>query len=219
MILILKNSPPGSFVTYGRQVGAAFDVIDGNVKNDLKIALLHEQGWICGYCQQKISTEAKLKIEHFCEQSICNGENGTVDRRMIYTNLLAVCLGSVGDGQLHCDSKKATFNATNGLPISVCPWVKAHTDAVTYSSTGRLSSSNALHSSEIENILNLNIGYLKESRQKIWLKIFALATDRKHVVNKAKMKKLVENNFTKVGNEYPNSFPGLYQFMFNRFCK
>lgn len=218
MKLINKEAPPALLVTYAKQLGASYKEMDEKVKSDLQEALLKEQGWVCGYCQQRIKDKSKVQIEHFCEQSICNGLGGTIDKRLEYKNLMAVCIGKVGNGELHCDSKKATFKAGHGLPIHVSPWETAHMSGVTYSSTGLIDSSNAVHSTEINDILNLNIDYLKDARQKIWKTIFALSRNKQGSVIKDKFKKLTESNSVMAGDRYPISFPGLYEYMLKRFC-
>ncbi len=123
--------------------------MDTEIKEQLKISLLNEQSWVCGYCQQLIKDISKVKIEHHCEQRICNGENGYPDRRLDYTNLMAVCYGNFGSNDLHCDSNKARFNANNGLPIQVSPWNNAHMACIKYHSTGKVDSTNDIHSKEI----------------------------------------------------------------------
>ena len=151
---IIKNSPPNSFTTYSLTPGATFTDIPSIIKDNLKESLLNEQGWLCGYCQQVIKQKSKASIEHHCEQSICNGENNTQDRRLDYTNLLAVCLGNAGQPDLHCDSKKSQFDVNNGLPIKVSPWSDAHVARITYHTSGLINSTDATHSKEI-NLINI----------------------------------------------------------------
>ncbi|MEM0994100.1 MAG: hypothetical protein AAF806_30080 [Bacteroidota bacterium] len=92
---IKKNKPPASFETYIRAEFASFDAMDKEVKDELRNALLAEQFGICAYCQQRLRIRF-IKIEHHCEQSICNGTDGTKDRRLDYSNLFAVCKGNEG---------------------------------------------------------------------------------------------------------------------------
>ena len=46
-------------------------------KDELRLALLKEQGFICCYCMRRIqeAMEKKMKIEHFKAFSIYNGTN------------------------------------------------------------------------------------------------------------------------------------------------
>lgn len=217
MKLIIKLPPPASFITYSNTKGTSFEDMDANVKEDLKKSLLNEQGWICGYCQQKIKDESKMKIEHHCEQSICNGQAGNPDRRLDYTNLMAVCLGHYGD-DLHCDSKKATYNSTNGLPIQVSPWTPAHVAGIKYTSNGKIESISADHSREIDEILNLNISYIKDQRKDLWIKLFSLTNSAGKGYDRNKMRRLLQSRVSKNGNQYDEAFPGLYEYMLKKFC-
>jgi uncharacterized protein (TIGR02646 family) len=217
MRLVNKRTPPPLLTKYAQTAGASFDDMDKNVKDQLKDALLDEQGWVCGYCEQRI-TSARMKVEHFCEQSICNGENGGEDLRLIYGNLLAVCMGDAGLGRLHCDTSKATFNSGAGLPIEVSPWNSAHMAAISYGSTGKVSSSIPRHDTEINTILNLNVNLLKEQRRRIFNRVFEFSEHPTPAVKKDKMRRLLQTAIDRAGGEFPNDFPGLYEYMLNRFC-
>jgi uncharacterized protein (TIGR02646 family) len=213
---INKSAPPPKLTKYKKEIGASYDNMDSDVKDELKTFLLNEQGWVCGYCQQKI-TMRKMKIEHFCEQSICNGLKGTMDKRLDYTNLMAVCLGDAGSYGLHCDSSKATRTPDSGLPIEVSPWIKSHISRLKYKSSGILDSTDERHTGEINKILKLNNDYLKDLRRKKFLKIFQLSTGSNTAKNKAKMRRLLESDLDG-GVKFNNSFPGLSEYMLNKFC-
>lgn len=212
---INKNPPPAALLTYVQQVGASFDDMDADVKDEVKRSLLNEQRWVCGYCQQVISDETRMKIEHFCEQSICDGSDGRDDRRLDYTNMMAVCLGNSGS-QLHCDSHKAKFNAQNGLPIEVSPWIQAHMDRIQYSSSGMISSTNARHNNELNIILNLNIPRLKDLRRKKITAIYRLSKHSNNAQETAKRKRILERDIAYSNNKFANSFPGVSEFMLKR---
>ena len=111
MINIDKTQPPALLTTYKLQIGASYDDIDKNVYDATLLALLNEQGWICGYCQQKITNSKNATIEHYCERAIFNGTGGKPDLTLDYTNMMAVCPGK-GDGELHCDENKSNFKGT-----------------------------------------------------------------------------------------------------------
>ena len=213
---IAKSSPPNSFTTYALTQGATFADIPSKIKDDLKESLLNEQGWICGYCQQVINDKSRAAIEHHCEQSICNGQNNTQDRRLDYTNLLAVCFGNAGHWDMHCDAKKSQFTTKSGLPIKISPWSVAHIAKIIYHSTGLITSSDSTHSNEISKILNLNAKYLKSSRKEKFIRFYSLSTSNK-VVLKDKLKRLLLKDMELSGNKFSNSFPGLSEFMFKRY--
>lgn len=81
--------------------------------------------------------------------------------------MLGVCSGLTGKkSELHCDSSKATFNSSSGLPINFNPLNQFHINTLEYNATGRISSTNSQMDAEIDNILNLNIEFLKRLRKK-----------------------------------------------------
>lgn len=215
---IRKKPLPTSFQHYIKASNAAFDDMDTNVKEDLRDSLIAEQEGICAYCQQILKKD-KIKIEHHCERSICDGTNNTIDRRLDYSNLLAVCLGRGGvNNELHCDSKKATFNRNNGLPIVVLPSNLAHVRTIKYSSTGLISSSNETFNQEIQEILNLNIEHIKAARKKKWLMIFSHSRNKSGQPNKEKMAKLIEADLAIRDCKFINPYPGLSEYMRIKFC-
>jgi len=215
---IRKNTPPHEFQVYVRIENADYDEMDTEVKDVLRQALFYEQFGVCAYCQKKIKID-KTKIEHHCERSICNGENGTQDRRLDYINLLLVCPGKGGrSNDLHCDTQKATFDSTNGLPMQINPTIKNHIATISYSSVGLVRSSKESFDHELNEILNLNVKYLKKEREQKWLQIFRDSTDKNGNINTSKMQKILENDLAKKDNKFTNDFPGLSEYMKTKFC-
>jgi uncharacterized protein (TIGR02646 family) len=215
---INKGSPPNSFVTYCKRAGARYDSIDTDVKRDLLISLLDEQGWICGYCQQKIASEKRAKIEHHCEQAICDGTVQSPDRRLDYTNLMAVCLGQDGFSVLTCDSNKARFDINSGLPINISPWIQAHMNGIRYASSGAISSAITHHVNELDQILNLNTERLKELRKDKFFSIWKNSRHENRSTQKEKMRRLLEKNLERNGSKFTNDFPGLSEYMLAKYC-
>jgi len=209
---INKSNPPNSLQLYKKQVGAIYKDIDSNVKDDLEKTLLEEQDNLCACCQQKIN-QNNMQVEHHCEQSICNGTNGQPDRRLDYTNLLAVCQGKSGT-DLHCDSKKATDEVRKYLPMEILPTIKEHIATIIYSGSGKLSSSNSEFQEEIENVLNLNLDYLKSLRKERWNGIFKFSMNAKKKINTKKMQRLLEKEIDK-----KSAFTGMFEYMLDRYSK
>ena len=215
---IRKNTPPHEFQVYVRVENADYDEMDTEVKDVLRQALFDEQFGVCAYCQKKIKL-TKTKIEHHCERSICNGENGTQDRRLDYTNLLLVCPGKGGkSNDLHCDTQKATFDITNGLPMQINPTIKNHIATISYSSTGLVRSSKTSFDKELNKILNLNVKYLKKEREQKWLRIFRDSTDKNGGISKSKMQKILEHDLAKKDSQFTNDFPAMSEYMKAKFC-
>ncbi|MEM8527107.1 MAG: retron system putative HNH endonuclease [Bacteroidota bacterium] len=221
MRLIKKKTPPSDFQKYIKQKASSYADMDKCVKKNLRKSLVDEQFGICAYCQQKLK-EDRIKIEHHCEQSICNGENGPTDRRLDYTNLFAVCLGKGGQPEsLHCDTlkaKKAINPSQHHLPIKILPTNIAHITTFEYSSTGLLKSSNDTFKREINDILNLNATYLKKMRKDKWLSIYRNSCNKKGGVNKLKMKRLIEKTLSLKNDHFTHSFPALAEYMRDKFC-
>ena len=136
-----------------------------------------------------------------------------------YSNLFAVCLGKGGlPIDLHCDTKKAQFNSTNGLPIKINPSIEAHISTIKYSSTGLLSSRNSSYNNEIHQILNLNISYLKEMRQSKWAFLFKYSYDKTGEINKEKMRRLLEKDLSRTKGQFNNHFPGMCEYLLKKHC-
>lgn len=218
---ITKQAAPTSFQQYVRASHASYDHMDKHVKEELLNALIEEQGAVCAYCQLKLNVKTTT-IEHHCERSICNGSDGRQDRTLDYSNLFAVCPGvapsKTSKKEFHCDTQKAKFNITNGLPITICPSSTAHISTVKYSSTGKLTSNNVNYDKEIDQILNLNISYIKEMRKDKWLRFFKLSRNKNGAINYEKMVKLLEFDLAKINNSYKNHFPGLAIYLKDKFC-
>jgi len=177
MRLIKKLRQPTLLQKYIRQVGASYEEMDKEVKDELKQTLIKEQHGVCAYCQKILKKGKNVTIEHHCE----------------------------------------TFNVTNGLPIKINPTNSAHISTIRYSSSGLISSSNDLYDKEINEILNLNIGYLKDLRKRKCMFFFRQSFENKNI-NVKKMEKLLDADLSKKGGNFPNSFPGLSDYMKKKFC-
>ncbi len=222
---ITKSSPPNELITYklkrnpdDPQYRPTYEDIDKDVYDAILVSLLNEQGWVCGYCQQKITSINSSTIEHHCEQTICNGTNGRPDKRLDYRNMLAVCPGNVGKEQF-CDTNKAKFTEGNGLPINVSPWDQSHINRISYSSSGLIKSTNKTHNKEIDEILNLNNrDILKKRRADKYSYFLSQSGNPSNRKNKEKLKRLLERDLIYGNNKFSNSFPGMSEYMLKLFC-
>ncbi len=123
-------------------------------KDDLRHALLIEQGDICCYCMERIKTR-KMKIEHWKPQTKC--ENLQLD----YRNLLGACLGREGQPQhlQHCDTRKG-----NEL-ITINPTDENCESLVKFSKSGEIYSDNEEINKDLNDALNLNMRRIVENRK------------------------------------------------------
>lgn len=215
---IKKNAPPYEFQAYVKVENATYGDMDGEIKDGLRKALFDEQLGVCAYCQKKLNI-AKTKIEHHCEQSICNGKNNTQDRRLDYTNLLLVCPGKGGeDNDLHCDTSKAEDDKRKFLPMQINPIMRNHILTISYTTNGRIRSTNQLYNSELNEILNLNIDYLKDMRKEKWRFIYGRSMNKNGSLNKSRMKKILDDDLAKKDNKFTNDFPSMSEYMKTKFC-
>lgn len=157
VICIKKGTAPSSLTTYSKTSNADFDNLDTDIKEELRISLLKEQGYICAYCMKRIPENYKMKIEHYVAR---NPENN-----LVYTNLLAVCNGNEGS-----QKKRQTCDTQKGNQVlNLNPQNQNHIETITYTSTGFLKSNNLIFQNDIDNILNLNDkeGYLISNRKAV----------------------------------------------------
>ena len=161
-------------------------------KDDLRKALLTEQGFICCYCLQRINepTADKMVIEHFKPQRIYDGTDGKPDLRLDYENLLASCKGNEGAAKhlQHCDECKSHAEIQlNPSDKTLMQKVRFNFEGLVYiakedDTDGRLNA-------DIEKVLNLNIQTLKEERKAIWQRLDQIM--RKEFHNKPLSKSFV----------------------------
>ena len=130
-------------------------------KEELRKALVFEQGGLCCYCMGRISDkQEKMKIEHW--QCIANYPQN----QLIYQNLLAACKG--GEGQppkdQHCDTRKADQD------LLFNPADPDHHDKlrITYGSNGKIQSDGQKFDQQLNEILNLNYYRFESNRKKVY---------------------------------------------------
>lgn len=160
MIFIKKGSEPKSLIEYRANKSNLADITYNNFqeKDDIRKALLDEQGHICAYCMQRITIE-NMKIEHFA----CQSENESL--RLDYKNMLGCCKGGDGKGikpeYHHCDTKKQDeiikFNPS-------CPNDRNFLK-ISYDRNGVISSDDAEFNGQLNSVLNLNLPMLKNNRK------------------------------------------------------
>lgn len=155
MIKIDKTLAPNSLVEFQRDSYSSFDTLPSEVKSELRISLLKEQGYICAYCMKRIEDSSQVKIEHYIPR---NREN-----ELDYTNLLAVCTGNEGSKREveTCDTRKK-----NTL-LNIDPQKESDIQTISYTSLGKIKSSNPNFQEDLDNTLNLNYdkGYLISNRK------------------------------------------------------
>jgi uncharacterized protein (TIGR02646 family) len=155
---IRKKSEPSSLTKHRKTANADYD--NYPEKDELRTHLYSEQRGICCYCLGKIIPEVKyMKIEHFKCQN-----NYPLDK-LKYANLLGACKG--GEGQplelQHCDTYKGS-KELNYYPPSRDYAIE---NSIFYGNDGTIGSTTNDLNTEINEVLNLNIVYLKNNRKAV----------------------------------------------------
>ncbi|MBD5339004.1 MAG: hypothetical protein HDR98_07785 [Bacteroides sp.] len=159
MITIKKSVEPRSWLLHRLTEGADYEATE-----DLRNALLRDQGFICAYCMRRIpvkdnGTGETSRIEHIKPQSLL-----TRTERMDYGNLVICCPGAIGStasSATHCDRRKGES------PLSFSPLDPHAVETLRYRGDGTIESTDAGINEDINNILNLNNPLLKLNRKQV----------------------------------------------------
>lgn len=171
MIEIKKGREPDKLLRYRQQEGASYEQMDKSVKDELLEKLLQEQGHLCAYCMKKIPERRELPIgvapvtiEHWFPRNPENKED--VGQGLNYRNMFAVCSGNRGSG---CKEKMTCDARRGNEPIKVNPCDADTLRGITYTSSGKIQSSDPVVDEDINQRLNLNSesSSLPENRKQV----------------------------------------------------
>ena len=188
MRYIKKGSEPRSLREHRKQVGAIY----GNYRytNELRKALVHEQGNICCYCCSRIRPNSEdMVIEHWKPQS------KYPRLALSYKNILASCTGGINSDDTdahHCDKKKADSE------IDFSPADPNHMieSKIKYDlMTGEIRSDFPDFDKQLKKVLNLNTGHFKQQR----LRAFDAVITWKG--KKSLSQKAINREITRLSNE------------------
>ncbi|MFK5970591.1 MAG: TIGR02646 family protein [Candidatus Marithrix sp.] len=190
MKLINKGKEPNSLTIHRKKTIATYD--NYPEKDDLRITLVKEQGYICCYCMQRIEPNTeKTKIEHHKSQKKNRQENPKLE--LEYQNLLGACMGNEGKPLRlqHCDTHKGEKELT----INPIDKIKNCEKLIKYRKDGRIYSDNPVIDKDLNEILNLNmqtlVTYRKIIRQEIINKLTSVK-GKKSAWPISKIKKMIE---------------------------
>ena len=159
MIEIKKGREPKKLIKYRQQKGASYEQMDKDVKDEIVEHLLKEQGHICAYCMKPISTNdgvakggvPSVTIEHWLPRN--SKDKKDIGQGLAYGNMLAVCSGNRGCGYkegMTCDAHRGNE------PLKVNPCDGNTLVGITYTSNGRIQSSDPRINEDLDINLNLN---------------------------------------------------------------
>ena len=178
MIYICKGREPASLTQYRQTEGAYFDGYEN--KDELRDALLRDQGYLCAYCMRRISNDRfRMKIEHWTPESLLPSDKAALD----YKIMLGVCDGCRGDLDKNTTCDEHRHNAE----IYVNPLDETMMETIYYTRDGKIYSTNSRISKDLDQILNLNC---EQARSRLVL-------NRKKIYEECK-KRLM--NFQRNGN-------------------
>lgn len=178
MIKITKRREPEEWTEERNTPGITYETAH---KDALRLALLEEQGGLCGYCMRRISfvagTQTDTRIEHLKPRTLSLAE-GKPEETLSYGNMILCCNGDIdGSKNLHCDAGKGEKE------IHFKPFDAAAITTISFSSKdGSIRSSNDVYDSDLNKVLNLNHprlaanrlavikGLVKEMGRKTWKK-------------------------------------------------
>jgi uncharacterized protein (TIGR02646 family) len=185
---IIKTREPRTLTEYKKTLNATYENMHSNIKEEVRLQLLKDQGFLCCYCMCRLKAE-KTKIEHFQSQK----KYPTLD--LDYKNLFIACTGN--EGQIFknqtCDTKKSDLEIKNFNLITT-----DFSKQIQYNIDGHIKSSNPSIDTELNEILNLNNQILKENRKNVYL---AINNNFKKLHNKEKFNLYCLN---KLRNKYLN---------------
>lgn len=160
MIKITKGREPDGWTEERHTPGITYETAH---KDDLRQALLEEQGGLCGYCMRRVSfavgTPTDTRIEHLKPRTLSLAE-GKPEETLAYGNMILCCNGDIGGSKnLHCDVSKGEKE------IHFTPFDAAAIATISYSSKdGTIKSTNEAYNDDLNKVLNLNHPRLAANR-------------------------------------------------------
>lgn len=161
MRAITKNREPMSLTTHRKTPCSDYGYYPA--KDELRNSLVTEQRGLCCYCMSRIRPERDrygqylMKIEHWQSQSRYPG------RQLDYRNLLGACPGGHGkpEHKQHCDTRKGDRD------LKWNPAEPAHhiETRIRYGSDGSIRSDDEEFDAQLNDVLNLNLPFLKNNRK------------------------------------------------------
>lgn len=186
MLNIIKRQEPPSFTFHRCQPNADYDNIPQSTRETLQKQILAEQGYLCAYCMQRISTIADMKIEHVLSR------DEHPEKQLDYSNLIGCCQGGEGKprSEQHCDTHKGAHSLSKN-PAK--PGIDRVQESICYDLYGRISSTNHTLNNEIDTVLHLNQQILCNNRKGISKVVMNELSKLSQNATKAQIRRLIQN--------------------------
>mgnify|MGYP006267618339 CR=1 FL=1 len=157
MKYIKKGHPPQALIEYQKTANASYGGMHGDVKEEIRKALVEEQKGICAYCMKRVSpNREKCTIEHYEPQK---GVYAKPERQLDYQNMLGVCTDDEGKAGCSTMKKDAALQALNPQMRSCEKLLRFNKEGVAYGTQERAKA-------DIET-LELNHSILIDRRQAV----------------------------------------------------
>ncbi|MRG91944.1 retron system putative HNH endonuclease [Polyangium spumosum] len=171
MLRFAKGAAPKVLTGWQATPGADWESLSATHKDDVRDALLRDQGELCAYCQRRIPTkDGYVKVEHWHAQSAEEEAKGTLR----WLDMLGVCLGDEAqetgakEGERHCDTARGNKKLFLHPVAGRGPDPREH---LRYTSEGEVLPSTGTSSARVQSdidALNLNATRLKRARREIF---------------------------------------------------
>ena len=213
MMYIRKGSEPRSLTEYKSKPGATYDGY--REKDNVRVQLLEEQGFLCAYCMSRISLE-KMKIEHWKAQKASDGA-GT-EYALDYRNMLGVCMGNAANppAAQTCDTHRGNKE------LFVDPRNEDHIRQIEYQSDGVIFSRNERINFDLNETLNLNSdqAFVKAGRKEAIQRLNAyLAKKQPNGTWNVSLLNNVKRRFIEKNNGRYEPFVGALLYYIDRYLK
>ena len=155
---ITKSREPVSLTAHRKTPHSDYD--NYQAKDELRHSLVTEQRGLCCYCMRRIRPEpGAMKIEHWkCQHRYRDDE-------LKYRNLLGACCGGQGKPERlqHCDTRKGDRD----LKWNPSDPVHHIGTRIWFELDGSIRSDEEEFDGQLNNVVNLNLPVLKNSRKQL----------------------------------------------------
>ncbi len=161
MKYIVKENEPDEFTRWKAKKNdnwePTYSNLGGDTKKAVKKALMTEQGYLCCYCERRL-TDGDSHIEHLQPQSTTGSDS--VD----YGNLLCSCMNQLRKGEpRHCGHKRGNWFDT---ALLVSPLNRDCETRFAYSWNGSIRPASPGDQGAVETIERLGLGIAKLNRMR-----------------------------------------------------